>query len=97
MSDITEKDFETVKTVYMVVMNLTGLHEKVYTLNRKKDDICPMWVDKSGDECFEPNGEKAWGWNVDSGRVEFITQNKDIAEGVLNTLRIYKAFIANRL
>ena len=81
----------------MVAMNLCGLYEKVITLRRNKDAVCPMWVDKIQDECLEPDGRKAWGWNRDDGRIEFLTKNKDIAEGVLFTLQIYKKFIADRL
>jgi hypothetical protein len=93
---ITESHISEHPTLYMVIINLGGLYEKVIILNNT-DDEDNMWVDKSGDHCFYP-GERYFGWNVDpTGRVEYITPTKDEAEKVLNAILVYREFLKERL
>ena len=92
---LTENSVAEYPTLYMVVMNLSGVYEKIATLHNKEDED-GMWVDKGGDECFYPN-EKHLGWNIRDGRAEYITPNKEEAENILTGILVYRKMLKERL
>lgn len=94
---ITLKDYDTFSIIYMVKMNLCGLHERIYEMKHDVDTSYSLWSDDDGNVCFGPDDKVKWGWNISSGCAEFITKDKKVAENVLSTLKIYKNFIINKL
>ena len=92
---LTEKCVVEFPTLYMVAINLSGVYDKVITLLNQEDED-GMWIDSHGDECFYP-GEKYLGWNIDDGRSEYISANKEDAKKVLDAILVYKNMLIKRL
>ena len=92
---LTQKSVAEYPTLYMVVMNLSGVYDEVITLHNEEDED-GMWVDKDGERGFYPY-EKCLGWNIDDGRSEYITTNKEDAENILTGIFVYRKMLKERL
>jgi hypothetical protein len=94
---ITEKDIKEHPILYMVLINLSGTHEKVIVLKYEHDNTMDgMWIAWREDVCFSPD-EAHLGWNILDGRTEYITTTKEDAEKVLNAILVYRKMLKKRL
>lgn len=107
---LTEKNAKKYPVLYLVMFNMSGLHDLVYKLKLKADLPYSYWVDEDDNitidiprtkiefgEIIKPKRELLLGWSIAPCRSDYLTPNKAEAELVLNSILVYRDHIKRHI